>query len=204
MEAKERSTEAAALAAELASLRADADAEASAREGGDTQLKETIAALGATVVSNEEKLAERLQQEKQARLSLDADIRAWTEGILRVAVEEEKKERSEADKQEGEARLFLMKELYAWTDENVARSEAARNATAASTASMRRAAEKDAADIREITAMAVDEERKERIDAGKSQSSFWKQALAELGSTLRLEAQENHGAAAASQEQGPE
>jgi hypothetical protein len=126
-EAKERSTEAAAFAAGLASVRADADAEAKARDREDHRLMETIAALAATVERNEGKLAEGLQHEKQARLSLDKDLRAWTGQI----VEDERKERSDADTQEMEARVLLKKVLCAFTDEHVARSEAAQNATTA-------------------------------------------------------------------------
>ena len=51
--------------------------------------------------------------------------------------------------QETEARGLFKKELYAWMDENVARSEAARDATAAAVASMRRDAEKEAANLEE-------------------------------------------------------
>ena len=47
-------------------------------------------------------------------------------------------------------------------------------------------------------ATAVDEERTDRIAAGKAQAAVWNQALAELGSALRSEAQDNLGAVNAS------
>jgi hypothetical protein len=118
-----------------------------------------------------EKLTDRLQTEKQARLSLDTNLRAWTEGFVRSTVEDERKERSEADKQETEARFLLYKDLRSSTDEAVRGMRA-----------------------------AVDEEKKERIDAATGLSYVWNKALAELGSTLRAEADEHQGIAKASRE----
>merc|ERR1719379_2360291 len=129
-EAKERSAETAGLAAALKNLRTDSDAEIKARELADNHLAQTLAALDATVASNEarsagareanadsfasmrasadketadtrerfKKLTETLEQEKQARLALDKDLRAWTDGVVRAAVWDEKEGRSDADK----------------------------------------------------------------------------------------------------------
>ena len=47
---------------------------------------------------------------------------------------------------------------------------------------------------------AVDEEKKERIDAAAGLSHVWNKALAGLGSSLRAEADEHQGIAKASRE----